>query len=78
VPYYLPLTASLSQEENATLQAQCIALEAASDGVATPLTPNEKHIIVVDTGASITITNNKMDFVSAIYWAQPAKLQGIA
>jgi hypothetical protein len=43
----------------------------------TPFTPNEAHI-VVDTGASITITNCKLDFTTTVDPVQPATLKGIA
>ncbi len=66
-----------SLERTADLQAKCIALEASCDGIPMPLTPNEKHI-VIDTVASITIINNKMDFVSAVHRVQSAQLHGIA
>jgi hypothetical protein len=74
VLYYAPLTEAIPQEQATALQAKCDTFLDAPDGVVTPLTPNEKHI-VIDTGASITITNTKSDFIHQV---QPAWLQGIA
>jgi hypothetical protein len=52
-------------------------MEAVRDGFKTPFTPNEVHI-VVDTGASISITNCKSDFMTATDPVQVAQSQGIA
>ena len=43
----------------------------------TPLTPDEKAFII-DTGASITITNDSADFPDGIRGVSPVSLQGIA
>ncbi len=43
----------------------------------TPLTPDETHV-VIDTGASISITNEKGDLISEIAPVQHVEFQGIA
>lgn len=44
------------------------------EGRLTPMTPNEVQIII-DTGASISITNSKNNFVSEIHPVQPLTLK---
>lgn len=67
----------MSPTEARNMREQLCAYEADYDGMQTPFTPNETHIII-DTGASITITDCKTDFVTAIDPVQPAQLKGIA
>jgi hypothetical protein len=74
---YEPMMHELTAFTAATLRAKMLAYEAAYDGMKTPFTPNEAHI-VVDTGASISITNCKSDFTTAVDPVQPATLKGFA
>jgi hypothetical protein len=58
-------------------RTQLQAYMSMNQGFPTTFTPDEVSF-VVDTGASITITHDKQDFVSPIYRVQPTTLQGIA
>ncbi len=62
-----------AQEKHTVLRAYV----AHDHGLPACFTPDKLHF-VIDTGASITITNSKEDFVSIISPVQPTKLQGIA
>ncbi len=64
-------------EAAACLCAQLQVFQATGDGFKTSFTPNE-HKIIIDTGASISITNCKEDFMDDICPVQKATLQGIA
>jgi hypothetical protein len=75
--HFQPLTYGMSYNEAKQMREQLCAYEANYDGMKTPFTPNETHI-VIDTGASITITNCKTDFMTTIDPVQPAQLKGIA
>jgi hypothetical protein len=75
--HFQPLTYGMSLTEARKMREQLCAYEANYDGMKTPFTPNETHI-VIDTGASITITNCKTDFMTTIDPVQPAQLKGIA
>lgn len=74
---YEPTTHELTAYTAATLRVKLQAYEAAYDGMKTPFTPNEAHL-VIDTGASISITNCKSDFTTPVDPVQPATLKGIA
>ncbi len=77
VPYYKPLTAGLLPPGAWRLREKVAAYQAVEEGLTTPITPNETHV-VVDMGASISITNEKDDFISEISPVQSTELQGIA
>jgi hypothetical protein len=71
------MTPSPSQPEAVEIRKQITAYEASNEGLPTPMTPNEVQIII-DTGASISITNTKSDFITDITRVQPSTLKGIA
>jgi hypothetical protein len=48
-----------------------------NNGLPAQFTPDEVHF-VIETGASITITNNKTDFLSEVQQIQPITIKGIA
>jgi hypothetical protein len=76
VHHHQPLCPMTAQEALAT-RIKLHAFITHNHGLPAQFTPDELHF-VIDTGASITITNSKDDFVSTIHPIQPTKLQGIA
>jgi hypothetical protein len=74
--HYQPL-APFSDHRGIQLRESIQACAATSTGFPTPFTTDEV-IFVIDTGASVTVTNSKSDFVSELHPVQPTKLQGIA
>jgi hypothetical protein len=56
VPHYHPMTPSPSQSEAIEIRKLISAYEASNEDLPTPMTPNKVRIII-DTGASISITN---------------------
>jgi hypothetical protein len=76
VTHYTP-TSSMTQQEAEMTRSNLQAYVATNHGLPARFTPDETTF-VIDTGASITITNCKEDFTSAIQQVQPTKLKGIA
>jgi hypothetical protein len=74
--HYPPLH-PISTPQSIQRQTQLHAYMSAHKGFPTTFTP-DKVSFVIDTGASITITFDKNDFVTAIRPVQPTTLQGIA
>jgi hypothetical protein len=60
-----------------SLQRMVGMLTAQDDGFPNAFLPNTV-LLIVDTGASITITPDKRDFLSPVHPVQPTTLQGIA
>ncbi len=56
------LTTGVPRHAACSLWNKIAAYQAVGEGMITPLTPDETHIII-DTGASISITNEKEDFI---------------
>ncbi len=75
--HYQPLQGTPNLQEAAAKRKAISANVANNQGLPVQFTPDEVHF-VVDTGASVTITNSKSDFISPISPVQPTKLQGIA
>lgn len=73
--HYTPL-ARMTLTQGIQHRTQLQAYMSMNRGFPTTFTPDEVSF-VVDTGASITITHNKQDFVSPIRCIQPTTLQGI-
>lgn len=76
VTHYNPLR-DMPLHEAQTTRLNLQAYIANNQGLPARFTSDEKHF-VIDTGASITITNHKEDFVSVIRPVQPTTLKGIA
>ncbi len=76
VTHYTP-TSSMTQQEAEITRKTIHAYVATNQGLPARFTPDETTF-VIDTGASITITNCKEDFTSAIQQVQPTRLKGIA
>ncbi len=58
------------------LHASLKAYTETHQGFPVPFTSDEV-IFVIDTGASVTVTNSKLDFILDLHPVQPTKLQGI-
>ncbi len=76
VTHYTPLR-EMSLQEAIAKRTAIRAYVANNQGLPVQLTPDEVHFII-DTGASVSITNSKEDFISQIPPIQPTKLKGIA
>ncbi len=74
--HYTPLR-EMSIEQALAVRSSLPAFTATNNGLPAQFTPDEVHF-VIDTGASITITNDKTDFLSDIHPIQPTRLKGIA
>jgi hypothetical protein len=68
---------NMSPQEAVVIRSKLTAYAAANHGLTAQFTPDEVHFFI-DTGASIIITNSKMDFISEIQPIQPTVLKGIA
>lgn len=66
MPYYQPIMHGLSLTEARKVRQRIAAYEAVCEGMTSPLTPDETHIII-DNGSSITISNTKEDFITQIH-----------
>jgi hypothetical protein len=75
VTHYTP-TSSMTQQEAEITRSNIQAYVATNHRLPARFTPDEMTF-VIDTGASITITNCKEDFTSAIQQVQPTRLKGI-
>jgi hypothetical protein len=75
VPYYTPLTQHTSNDIEIYM-SHLHAFEAAPQSGPTAYTPNEKRIIV-DSGASVTLSPHKEDFIGSITPCQPTTVKGI-
>jgi hypothetical protein len=67
----------MTSSQSIQLRTQLQAYTMTNQGFPTAFMPVEVSF-VVDTGASITITHDKSDFISPIRPVQPTTLQGIA
>jgi hypothetical protein len=76
VTHYTPLR-EMSLQEAIAKRTAVRAYVANNQGLPVQFTPDEVHFII-DTGASVSITNSKEDFISQIPLIQPTKLKGIA
>jgi hypothetical protein len=60
------------------LQMELMRASSTLSGFPTPMIPDEKKLIIIDTGASVTITNSATEFTSPPRFVQHTQLKGIA